>query len=290
MHISKFSDASGCSRVALVESGQLVPLRMTAELSTLADILAAEQPRVAAESLTRDRPVSIDDHTAWLPPIDHQEVWAAGVTYRRSQTARMEESASAASCYDRVYHAERPELFFKATPSRVSGHQQPLRIRQDAVWNVPEPEITLVLSPKLRIVGLTIGNDMSSRDIEGENPLYLPQAKCYDQCAGLGPWIRLYDELPALEQITVDLEIRRGNEVVFAQSTSAAEMARRFEDLVGWLGRDNTFAAGAFLMTGTGIVPGSDFTLHPDDVVDVTIADIGTLSNPIVQACTSTAS
>lgn len=289
MHISKFSDASGRSRVALVENGQLIPLRMSAELATLADILAAERPIAAADSLTRESPLTIDDHTAWLPPIDNQEVWAAGVTYKRSQTARMEESAAAASCYDRVYQAERPELFFKATPSRVSGHMQPLRIRQDAVWNVPEPEITLVLSPKLRIVGLTIGNDMSSRDIEGENPLYLPQAKCYDQCAGLGPWIRLYDELPSVDQITVDLQIRRGKEVVFEQSTSAAEMARRFEDLVGWLGRDNTFADGAFLMTGTGIVPGSDFTLHPDDVVDVTIAGIGTLSNHIVQATISTA-
>lgn len=289
MHISKFTDTSGRSRVALVENGQLIPLRMTPDLTTLADILAAERPIAAAGSLVRDEPIAIDDRTQWLPPIDQQEVWAAGVTYRRSQTARMEESAAAASCYDRVYQAERPELFFKATPSRVSGHRQPLRIRQDATWNVPEPEITLVLSPKLKIVGLTIGNDMSSRDIEGENPLYLPQAKCYDQCAGLGPWIRLYDELPAVEQITVELTIRRGDAVVFEQSTSAAEMARRFDDLVGWLGRDNTFAAGAFLMTGTGIVPGSDFTLHPADVVDVTIADIGTLSNPIVQTTTSTA-
>ncbi len=205
MHISKFFDTSRRSRVALVEHGQLIPLRMTSELATLADIIAAERPIAAAESLTRDEPITVDEHTGWLPPIDQQEVWAAGVTYRRSQTARMEESTAAASCYDRVYEADRPELFFKATPSRVSGHGQPLRIRQDATWNVPEPEITLVLSPELRIVGLTIGNDMSSRDIEGENPLYLPQAKCYDQCAGLGPWIRLYDELPPVDEVTVDL-------------------------------------------------------------------------------------
>lgn len=283
MHISKLIDPSGRTRVALVEDGQLIGLRMTPDLATLADILAADRPIAAAESLARDEPIPIDEQTVWLPPIDQQEVWAAGVTYRRSQTARMEESAAAASCYDRVYEAARPELFFKATPNRVSGHGQPLRIRQDATWNVPEPEITLVLSPQLRIVGLTIGNDMSSRDIEGENPLYLPQAKCYDQCAGLGPWIRLYDELPPVDEITVDLHIRRENAVVFEQSTSAAEMARRFDDLVGWLGRDNTFAAGAFLMTGTGIVPSSDFTLHPGDVVDITIAGIGTLSNPIVQ-------
>ncbi|TWU10919.1 fumarylacetoacetate hydrolase family protein [Allorhodopirellula heiligendammensis] len=289
MQICKYSDATGRSRVALVEDAQLTPLQMTPELATLADILAAERPISAVESLARSEPIAIDQQTAWLAPIDQQEVWAAGVTYLRSQTARMEESEAAASCYDRVYQADRPELFFKATPSRVSGHGQPLRIRQDATWNVPEPEITLVLSPKLKIVGLTIGNDMSSRDIEGENPLYLPQAKCYDQCAGLGPWIRLYDELPPVDQITVDLKIRRDGATVFEQATSAAEMARRFEDLVEWLGRDNTFATGAFLMTGTGIIPDNDFTLHPGDVVDVTIAGIGTLSNPIVQSTSPTA-
>jgi 2-dehydro-3-deoxy-D-arabinonate dehydratase len=283
MHIAKIKDDSGQARVVIVESAQLIPLKMTGRLATLADILAADQPIASAQSLSREEPIANDEHVNWLPPIDNQEVWAAGVTYRRSQTARMEESEAAASCYDRVYKAERPELFFKATPSRVSGHRQPLRIRKDATWNVPEPEVTLVLSPKLRIVGLTIGNDMSSRDIEGENPLYLPQAKCYDQCAGLGPCIRLYDELPAVAEITIDLQIQRDGKLVFEQSTSAAEMARRFEDLVGWLGRDNTFADGAFLMTGTGIIPNSDFTLHPGDLVDITIAGVGTLSNPIVQ-------
>ncbi|EMI54204.1 fumarylacetoacetate hydrolase family protein [Rhodopirellula sallentina] len=283
MNITKIIDSSSQQRVVLVESDQLIPLRMTERIATLSDILAADRPIAAAESLSRGAPIAINEQTQWLPPIDQQEVWAAGVTYRRSQTARMEESEAAASCYDRVYQADRPELFFKATPSRVSGHQQPLRIRADAKWNVPEPEIALVLSPKLQIVGLTIGNDMSSRDIEGENPLYLPQAKCYDQCAGVGPWIKLYDQLPPADQITVDLTIRRDERVVFNQSTSAAEMARDFEDLVGWLGRDNTFANGAFLMTGTGIVPTNEFTLHPGDVVDICIADIGTLSNTIVQ-------
>ena len=195
----------------------------------------------------------------------------------------MEESEAAASCYDRVYNADRPELFFKATPHRVSGHGQPLRIREDATWNVPEPEVTLVLSPSLRIVGLTVGNDMSSRDIEGENPLYLPQAKCYNQCAGLGPWISLYRELPPMDEIKVDLKIDRSGEIVFDQQTSAGQMARSFENLVGWLGRDNTFPTGAFLMTGTGIVPTTEFTLQPADVVHISIAGIGTLSNPIVQ-------
>ncbi|MEO9590307.1 fumarylacetoacetate hydrolase family protein [Rhodopirellula bahusiensis] len=287
MNITKCIDSAGQTRVALVEASNLIPLQTTAELPTLSAILAAENPKAAAESLTRDQPIAINDSTQWLPPIDQQEVWAAGVTYKRSQTARMEESEAAASCYDQVYNADRPEIFFKATPSRVSGHLQPLRIRTDATWNVPEPEITLVLSPKLKIVGLTVGNDMSSRDIEGENPLYLPQAKCYDQCAGLGPWITLMDELPSVDAITVDLKIVRAGDIVFDQATSAAEMARKFDDLVQWLGRDNTMADGAFLMTGTGIVPTSDFTLLPDDVVNITIGGVGTLSNRIVQGAGS---
>lgn len=283
MNIGKILDETSQPRVVIVGDDQLIPLRMDSGLARLSDILAADRPIDAAQSLDQDAPIGLSDSVPWLPPIDDQEVWAAGVTYKRSQTARMEESEAAASCYDRVYQADRPEIFFKATPSRVCGHGQALRIRADAKWNVPEPEVTLVLSPKMKIVGYTVGNDMSSRDIEGENPLYLPQAKTYDQCAGLGPWIHLCDHLPPVDQITVDLKIDRNGAVVFDQSTSAAEMARQFEDLVGWLGRDNTFANGAFLMTGTGIVPTSDFTLHPGDVVNITIGGVGTLSNPIVQ-------
>ena len=284
MNVTKFLDQADSVRVGIVESQQLFPLQLGEAYPSLASLLATENPIATISSLTTDTPIPVDESVRWLPPIDNQEVWAAGVTYKRSQTARMEESEAAASCYDRGYEADRPELFFKATPHRVSGHKQPLRIRKDATWNVPEPEITLVLSPQLRIVGLTIGNDMSSRDIEGENPLYLPQAKCYDQCAGLGPWITLHENLPAMDELLVDLKIHRKGEVVFDQQTSGAEMARSFDDLVGWLGRDNTMPSGAFLMTGTGIVPSSDFTLQPDDVVHISIAGIGTLSNPIVQA------
>ena len=283
MNVTKFIDSSGLTRVGIVEEDQVVPLQLESPYFTLAGLLAAERPIAAIESLKKDAPISVDDSFQWLPPIDTQEVWAAGVTYKRSQTARMEESEAAASCYDRVYDADRPELFFKATPHRVSGHGQPLRIRKDATWNVPEPEVTLVLSPAMKIVGLTVGNDMSSRDIEGENPLYLPQAKCYDQCAGLGPWIRLYDSLPPVEEIGVDLKIDRGGDIVFDQQTSAGQMARTFEDLVGWLGRDNTFPSGAFLMTGTGIVPTTEFTLLPGDIVHITIDGVGKLSNSIVQ-------
>ncbi|MGB7346402.1 MAG: fumarylacetoacetate hydrolase family protein, partial [Pirellulaceae bacterium] len=268
MNVTKFIDAAGIARVAKVQDNELVPLKLTSPFGSLAGLLAAENPIATIESLETDTPVPIDDSVRWLPPIDTQEVWAAGVTYKRSQTARMEESEAAASCYDRVYQADRPELFFKATPHRVSGHRQPLRIRTDATWNVPEPEVTLVLSPAMKIVGLTIGNDMSSRDIEGENPLYLPQAKCYNQCAGLGPWITLFEKLPPNDQIGIDLKIKRGGEIVFDQQTSAGEMARTFVDLVQWLARDNTFPSGAFLMTGTGIVPTTEFTLHPGDVVN----------------------
>ncbi|MDB4393805.1 fumarylacetoacetate hydrolase family protein [Rhodopirellula sp.] len=284
MNVTKFLDQADSVRVGIVESDQLLPLQLGENYSTLAELLATENPSTAIRSLVTDAPLSIDDTIRWLPPIDNQEVWAAGVTYKRSQTARMEESEAAASCYDRVYQADRPELFFKATPHRVSGHKQPLRIRSDATWNVPEPEITLVLNPQFKIIGLTVGNDMSSRDIEGENPLYLPQAKCYDQCAGLGPWITLFDTLPAMNELHVDLKINRDGQIVFDQQTSGAEMARSFEDLVGWLSRDNSMPSGAFLMTGTGIVPSNDFTLQPGDLVHISIAGIGTLSNPIVQA------
>tara|TARA_R110002049_G_scaffold2750_2_gene21396 strand:+ start:100039 stop:100893 length:855 start_codon:yes stop_codon:yes gene_type:complete len=284
MKIAKYLDASGSPCVGRVEDDQLVPLRLDGNIRSLADVLASDDPMQTVNALHTESAISIDDSIRWLPPIDHQEVWAAGVTYKKSQTARMEESEAAASCYDQVYEADRPEIFFKATPHRVSGHDQPLRIRADAKWNVPEPEITLVLSPDLRIVGLTVGNDMSSRDIEGENPLYLPQAKCYNQCAGLGPWIRLYESLPPVKDIGVDLKIVRKGDIVFDQQTSAAQMARGFEELVGWLGRDNSFPGGAFLMTGTGIVPTSEFTLQPDDIVNITIDGIGTLSNTIVQS------
>lgn len=283
MNVTKFIDDSDSVRVGRVEGNQLIPLQLAGPFTTLADLLAAEDPIAAVQSLREESPRPIDDSIRWLPPIDDQEVWAAGVTYKRSQTARMEESEAAASCYDRVYQADRPELFFKATPHRVAGHLQPLRIRRDATWNVPEPEVTLVLSPQLRIVGLTVGNDMSSRDIEGENPLYLPQAKCYNQCAGLGPWITLYRSLPPVSEINIDLKIERQGETVFDQQTSADQMARSFENLVQWLGRDNHFPTGAFLMTGTGIVPTSDFTLLKGDVVHIAISGIGTLSNPIVQ-------
>jgi 2-dehydro-3-deoxy-D-arabinonate dehydratase len=219
-----------------------------------------------------------------LPPIGNQEVWAAGVTYYRSRTARMEESkdAGGGSFYDRVYDAERPELFFKATPARVSGPGQNVRIRKDSKWNVPEPEFTLVVNSQGQIIGYTIGNDMSSRDIEGENPLYLPQAKVYAQCCGLGPCIYLSNE-PMPQDTAIQLEIRRDHLAVFQGETRLTELKRKPQELVEFLYRDNEFPNGTFLLTGTGIVPPDDFTLHVGDEIRITIEPIGTLVNYVTQ-------
>ncbi len=215
-------------------------------------------------------------------PLQSQEVWAAGVTYFRSRTARMEESkdAGGGTFYDKVYHAERPELFFKSTPSRVAAPGTPVRIRSDSKWNVPEPELTLAVNAHGRIFGYTVGNDMSSRDIEGENPLYLPQAKVYDRSAALGPCLLVTSEpLPASTEIV--LEIWRDGAIAFAGSTRIDQIKRAFVQLAEFLFRDNVFPDGAYLMTGTGIVPPDDFTLRGGDEVRITIEPIGTLVNPI---------
>ena len=217
-----------------------------------------------------------------LAPIVSQEVWAAGVTYYRSRSARIEESkdAGGGTFYDRVYSAERPELFFKATGRRVIGPGGAVRIRSDAKWSVPEPELTLLTNPAGEIVGYTIGNDMSSRDIEGENPLYLPQAKVYDGSCALGPCVLLAEE-PMPKATTIEIEILRGGDAVFSGNTTLAELKREPKDLVEFLYRDNSFPQGAFLMTGTGIVPGDDFTLASGDAVRISIETIGTLQNTV---------
>ncbi len=283
MHLAKFRTPAGKIAVGVCRDSRVIPLEATCgEHLSLTAILEDSDPaaRVAALMPTEAKAIPLASVTL-LPPIDRQEVWAAGVTYRRSKSARMEESASAATLYDRVYAAERPELFFKATPHRVSGPGQPLRIRGDSRWNVPEPELALVLNSRRQLVGYTIGNDMSSRDIEGENPLYLPQAKIYDACCGLGPWITLAESMPPVREIGIQLAVHRGSEIAFAGTTNVGEMARTFDELCGWLGRDNSFPDGAFLLTGTGIVPGPEFTLQAGDIVEISIDGIGTLSNPI---------
>jgi 2-dehydro-3-deoxy-D-arabinonate dehydratase len=218
-----------------------------------------------------------------LAPIGQQEVWAAGVTYYRSRTARMEESKAggAQSFYDRVYAAERPELFFKATPDRVVGPHRPVRILSDSRWSVPEPELTLVCSPAGAIIGYTIGNDMSSRDIEGENPLYLPQAKVYDQCCALGPCILLQNR-PLDQSTEIHLEIQREGATAFAGRTSLAELKRSPRLLVDYLFRERSFPYGCFLLTGTGIVPDDAFTLKQGDEIRISIGGIGTLVNSVV--------
>ncbi len=235
---------------------------------------------MSATEYTETRPAPSDGEL--LPPIESQEVWAAGVTYFRSRTARMEEAKTAGGgdFYDRVYAADRPELFFKATPHRVRGHGQDVRIRSDARWNVPEPELTLAITSSGKIVGYTIGNDMSSRDIEGENPLYLPQAKVYDASCGLGPGI-LVANGPLDKATEIALRIGRGGTTVFAGTTTLAALKRSSEELVQYLYRDNRFPAGSLLLTGTGIVPPDDFTLASGDEVTITIEPIGTLVNRV---------
>jgi 2-dehydro-3-deoxy-D-arabinonate dehydratase len=221
----------------------------------------------------------------FLAPVQAQEVWAAGVTYYRSRAARMAESESVGGgdFYDRVYSAERPELFFKATLHRVVGPNAAVRIRRDSKWNVPEPELALLISPGAKILGYTIGNDMSSRDLEGANPLYLPQAKTYDACCALGPAILVSREQPA-PSTGIHLNIIRGGEVVFNGSTRLSEMKRSLEDLVVFLFRECSFPNGCFLLTGTGIVPPDSFTLAVGDRIEISIDGIGMLVNIVEQA------
>ncbi|OKS86376.1 fumarylacetoacetate hydrolase family protein [Mucilaginibacter polytrichastri] len=220
--------------------------------------------------------------SAILPPISNQEIWASGVTYFRSREARVEESkdAKGGDFYTRVYDAERPELFFKATAYRTVGPGDKVRIRKDSKWNVPEPELTLFICSKGTIEGYTIGNDMSSRDIEGENPLYLPQAKSYNGAAALGPCL-LVQENPIDPDTNINMEIIRESAIVFADNISINQMKRKHTELVGYLFRELDFPYGAFLMTGTGIIPTDDFTLHVGDIIKITIKGIGTLENTV---------
>jgi 2-dehydro-3-deoxy-D-arabinonate dehydratase len=215
-------------------------------------------------------------------PIDRQEVWAAGVTYLRSRDARMEES-SQRDVYDRVYDADRPELFLKATPNRVSGPGEAIAIRGDSGWDVPEPELVILVNAHGELVGYTIGNDVSSRSIEGENPLYLPQAKVYSRCAALGPSVVTVDELPDISNLEIQLTIRRGGRHLFQESTATSQLHRSLSDLMEYLQRDKEFPAGVFLMTGTGIVPPSEFTLQDGDEVTIRIEGIGSLVNPVIR-------
>jgi len=286
MQLCKVQLENGDIRVGAVTEDHVdfLDLEDYVGMTSLSDVLHSDNPLTVAHDLIDDnaRSLPLRDLTL-LAPIDRQEVWAAGVTYKRSREARERESVGAARFYDLVYTAARPELFFKATPNRVAGPGGRVRIRRDSKWSVPEPELALVLSPRLKLVGYTIGNDMSARDIEGENPLYLPQAKVYDHCCALGPVVTLTDGLPSPDHVTIRLTIERRGSKAFEGSTNLSAMARSFDDLIQWLGRDNSFPHGVILLTGTGIVPPDDFALAAGDLVSIEVTGIGRLTNLVEQ-------
>lgn len=278
MHLCRFAlTGEGTPRLGLIDGDEIREIGADGGVVSLDRLLGMSAARLR-EALTSagrpDQPVHRRDACTLLAPIESQEVWACGVTYERSRDARMRES-SQASVYDLVYDADRPEIFFKATPPRVVGPGAAVAIRADSGWDVPEPELALVINSGMEIVGYTIGNDVSSRAIEGANPLYLPQAKTYLACCALGPAIALAWEVAAPLALDIRLTIRRGGEVVFGGEVSTARLHRTFADLVGYLGRDNAFPNGAILLTGTGIVPGDDFTLQPGDAVEIAIDGLG---------------
>jgi 2-dehydro-3-deoxy-D-arabinonate dehydratase len=284
MQLGKVRRPSGAITVVLVESGMAYALSVSRHpaVRSLADLIAMPDCTELARSLV-DPAIAPEPlvNLHRLAPVDHQEIWASGVTYQRSKKAREDESAGAAQFYDKVYSAPRPELFLKATAERVVHPGEPVRIRADGNWNVPEPELTLVISRDGRIVGYTIGNDMSSRDIEGENPLYLPQAKIYKGSCAVGPLITPASEMIPLADATIRLVIVRDTATVFEGTTSPAMLNRTPESLVDWLFRENEFPLGAMLLTGTGIVPPDDFTLRSGDVITITIDGIGSLANSV---------
>lgn len=271
-------------RLGLIDGTRLIDVAAAGGPASLAEALQMSARELesrlgGARSAADSVPLSSVSLTA---PIDEQEIWAAGVTYLRSRDARMEESTEK-SVYDRVYDAERPEIFFKAMRNRVSGPGEAVAIRSDSSWDVPEPEFTLVINTAGEIIGYTIGNDVSSRTIEGENPLYLPQAKVYSRCAGLGPVIALASELGDTGNLTIKLTIRRSGQVFFEGESSTSQIHRTFEELVRYLRSNNDFPAGVLLMTGTGIVPPTEFTLEDGDHVTIAIDGIGQLENPVIR-------
>ncbi|MCC6627881.1 MAG: fumarylacetoacetate hydrolase family protein [Chloroflexi bacterium] len=288
MQICRFV-ADGQVGLGLLEGETVRDLRgwhdgaLASMAALLALPLAELRPRLVAAAAADLPALRLGVSVTLLAPVDQQEVWACGVTYERSRDARMEE-AREKSIYDRVYEAERPEIFFKATGPKVVAPNAPVRIRRDSTWDVPEPEAALVINRHLELIGLTVGNDMSSRSIEGENPLYLAQAKVYDASCALGPAIRPIWELPTANRLAIGLRIDRAGAPVFQGDASTAQIRRPFEYLISYLGRDQSFPHGAVLLTGTGIVPPNDFTLQPGDVVHITIEEVGTLVNPVTRA------
>ncbi len=269
MKLCRFLNAQNEPRVGIVSGDEI-----TEVAGSLSSLLETVNP-----SRGKSYPLK---NVRLLAPVERQEVWAAGVTYLRSKKARMEESNFSATAYDRVYEADRPELFFKSLPEKVVGSGEEIGIRKDGKWNVPEPELALVLNPKGRIVGYTIGNDMSSRDIEGENLLYLPQAKVYKRSCALGPVIVTGVSEEEVRTWKIRLQIRRAGKDVFEGTTSVSNIRRKFQELADYLFRSQEFPNGAILLTGTGIVPPDEFTLAEGDEVRIEISGIGVLENRVV--------
>jgi 2-dehydro-3-deoxy-D-arabinonate dehydratase len=283
MKIGRFKLRDGPIRIGLATDDDSLLDLTSAGIDRMDALLETDDPAGRARDAAQGSLPRFTLSTVRLcAPIEQQEIWAAGVTYLRSKAARMEESDFSASAYDRVYAAARPELFFKSLPEKVVAPGDPVGIRRDARWSVPEPELVLVMNSRGRVVGQTIGNDMSSRDIEGENLLYLPQAKIYERSCAIGPWITLGSPETAVRTWSIRLVIRRGDAIAFAGETSVGNLQRSFDQLAGYLYRSQAFPHGAALLTGTGIVPPDLFTLQAADVVEIEISGIGLLRNPVV--------
>ncbi len=279
MKLCRFKTAEGAARIGRLQDNETVVDLTDAGFKSLTALL--EDPEALAQAEAADAPSVPLAEVSLLTPVERQEVWAAGVTYLRSKKARMEESDFSANAYDKVYDAPRPEIFFKSLPEKVVHPGEPVGIRADATWNVPEPELTLVVNSRKELVGVSIGNDMSSRDIEGENLLYLPQAKMYERACAIGPCIVTGADETAIRQWTIGVEIVRGSETVFSGETSINNIKRTFTELLDYLGRSQSFPHGAMLLTGTGVVPGDEFTLAAEDRIRITVSGIGTLENPV---------
>ena len=283
MRICRFTADGGDVRIGLAGDAADVLDLTPAGIGTLTTLLELARPAAVLSSIdVRSLPRFALTEVRFHAPVERHEVWAAGVTYLRSKAARMEESDFSATAYDRVYDAERPEIFFKSLAEKVVAAGDPVGIRRDARWNVPEPELALVLNSRGAVAGLTLGNDMSSRDIEGENLLYLPQAKIYDKSCALGPWILLGASEEDAREWTIRITISRAGHPAFYGETSIGNIRRSFQSLAEFLFRCQRFEHGAVLLTGTGIVPPESFTLQEHDAIEIEIPDIGMLRNPVV--------
>jgi len=284
LQLCHFQNGGAKTRVGLVLAPTTVLDLTAAGVERMSSLLESEDPVAAVTQLANQKlpRFSLAD-VRLVSPIERQEIWAVGVTYLRSKKARMEESDFSANAYDRVYEAARPELFFKCFPEKVIASGDLVGIRKDARWNVPEPELVLVINSRARIVGYSIGNDMSARDLEGENLLYLPQAKIYDRSCAIGPWITLGGDEATARTWKIHLSIQRSGQIVFQGDTAVSQIKRGFDELVSYLFRSQTFPRGAVLLTGTGIVPPDDFTLKAQDIIQISINGIGALQNSVVE-------